>query len=951
MKLIALIILSLASLNTFSKSGKIQPLSKQDQLLKMIEEEKKTINRLSNLGPRLQWRLFELESEKLRIIREKENKAFLENSRPGILKSTFFKYSNRFYKSIRSEGLKIIKKYPHFKNNADIYYSLALNARDMGIEKEENHFLYKALAKTRSRTLTYNIKMSLAEHHYNSKNYKKAIQFYTPVIENKSDDWYTKHLFNLSWCYVKTKKYDKAIELAKQSIESSRDKRYVDISPQVFESIGLFFVLAEKEQEGTQYYLDNHSNPTEYLLKMAKKTATDKGFNKAHYIYSKTLEMNLDRKIINSEIETRIDLLDFYRNFKQFDLFYDNTTSLVALKTQNHLKGESLESVIEKVMGLTGYLQIKFTKNQKINITNYDQSEKKQIISFFDSLNMLDTKNTDNYTYLQAETFYSTSSFKEAFGYYENALNNSINLNKSIKISDEKNKLRTKIFDGLLSILEKGFLKEKQITVYKKHIELFPKNERSRVLHSRVFNIFLEENNTEQMEKAVAHYNKDYSEDLSIQKQMYIKYMDVLIKQKNIPTFAVNINKIKAGYLSLENSYINESIKVLGQLLFSKYQDIKDSAQQLDGYKSLYDNELYPREIKEKSSLKLLSLNAVQNNYDQVETWFNNWFTISNNKEKEKNIAFSSQLVNKLLLTGNLNLSNNIGLKTLTQRCTKKDKHNDELFNTIITSNLLRADFNSTMSSINLKKCLSEKYSEIDIHKQISSHYLKNQEYKFYFSYKKRYPNFLREEYEQNLVFIYWDSVFNEKTSMAESIMRLLKSSKSSLITKAALKEINNYDLYKKFVAKIPSIQEYKYANFNEEKFNDYFEKNMSLLNSIEQQSQELIKEAHLHYLPLVYSRIINSYVTFAKYLENVTPNNQPIEYVTGFKNAMKGPIGQLYRKSQKLKENLLKTYQKNELLSPNISLINSVEPINNMHTIHLADQYPIVADGYSLGK
>ena len=50
--------------------------------------------------------------------------------------------------------------------------------------------------------------MSLAEHHYNNKDYKKAVKFYTPVIENQKDDWHTKHLFNLSWCYIKLKNYE-----------------------------------------------------------------------------------------------------------------------------------------------------------------------------------------------------------------------------------------------------------------------------------------------------------------------------------------------------------------------------------------------------------------------------------------------------------------------------------------------------------------------------------------------------------------------------------------------------------------------------------------------------------------------------------------------------------------------------------------------------------------------
>ena len=64
------------------------------------------------------------------------------------------------------------------------------------------------------------------------------------------------------------------------------------------------------------------------MIKMAKKTAEDRGYAKAQYVFNAALENSIDKKNLEEEIEIRLAQLDFYRNFKKFENFWETTVAL-----------------------------------------------------------------------------------------------------------------------------------------------------------------------------------------------------------------------------------------------------------------------------------------------------------------------------------------------------------------------------------------------------------------------------------------------------------------------------------------------------------------------------------------------------------------------------------------------------------------------------------------------
>ena len=55
-------------------------IPKWQKIMGMIQEEERTIRGLGKLGPRLQYRIVELHSEKIKLLKEKENLKFLSSS-------------------------------------------------------------------------------------------------------------------------------------------------------------------------------------------------------------------------------------------------------------------------------------------------------------------------------------------------------------------------------------------------------------------------------------------------------------------------------------------------------------------------------------------------------------------------------------------------------------------------------------------------------------------------------------------------------------------------------------------------------------------------------------------------------------------------------------------------------------------------------------------------------
>ena len=206
MKSVALALLFLFSFNVMAQKEKVmtkEEFEKQrwNRIHKLIQDEINTIKKARSKSVKLQYRLFELMSEKVKLYKEKENKEFMAKKMKygkKIKRQDIFKKTVSLYKEANAYGLGLLRKYPKTSYKAAIYYTLALNSRDFAYDNKELSYLRNAIKYSKGqRNVNYLARTSLAEYYYNKKNWKAAIYQYEIVLNNKDDEWYTKNLLNL----------------------------------------------------------------------------------------------------------------------------------------------------------------------------------------------------------------------------------------------------------------------------------------------------------------------------------------------------------------------------------------------------------------------------------------------------------------------------------------------------------------------------------------------------------------------------------------------------------------------------------------------------------------------------------------------------------------------------------------------------------------------------------
>ena len=424
---------------SFAAESQKSPVNTRwETLNSLIKAEEKTIKGLGWLGPKLQYRLLELKSEKIKLLIERENDFFLSDKSKKHKKSWYFRKSKKLFREVNKMGHRIIKKYPKFSKIARIYYTLALNERDYGGDKRTEKYLFLALSTAKKKDrIIHNTKTSLAEYYYNNKKYKLAVKYYNDVVKNKKDEWYTRHLFNHAWCLLKEDKMNLAIDNMRKSFKGSDNPRYISMKKQILESFVIFFVHGSKINEGIEFYMDNVIDPTSYFISMAKKTANKGLFKETTQVIKAALSKAKQFNKNNKLVDIRLTELEIYRNFKKFNLYFETAKHLRKLHENEKFTLEAKDEAVRKISSLVGYLQVRLSKNLKMNNKDYDKKELNRIISYFKILSAIDKHNKDLYSYYIGETFYSVSRYSDAAEFYQQGITASLS-KKNLKGKESK---------------------------------------------------------------------------------------------------------------------------------------------------------------------------------------------------------------------------------------------------------------------------------------------------------------------------------------------------------------------------------------------------------------------------------------------------------------------------------------------------------------------------------
>jgi hypothetical protein len=914
-----------------------------NKLMSLVSSEMKLLENAKKKGVEIKYRMLELHSERLKLIHEKNNREFMEKSRAigsGRDKEKYFAETRSYYNITRDFGLKIIREEVRNSRKAEIMYAMALNSRDYGRDNITEKYLLDVISMVNDpkNSLRHHAQTALADFYYNEKRYPEAITYYQRVIQNEEDDWKTKHLFNLSWCYLKNREFNKAIDTIKKSYFESKNPAYVNIRDQVLENIGSFFVYAGRPLDGLEFYLENEKNPLPYLMPMALK-ASEKGHEKeTKEILDAAQKVIEKHDLYQHQEELLHTYLDFYRHYNRFADHERMSKTMVAYykKAQEELENDKeskfkmdmKEDAIEKMRSLAGFLQVKLAKDVKKTEAHFNDNELEIVLNFFSHLIVLDPAKKVEYLYFRAETYFSVNQFKMAAPSYVEAVNEA----KRVKHDELARKsLHSMLVLTAQEVLEKNENKKYLIFAYSEHVSFWPRDEKSEQIYPKLYEIYREAFDDVRATQVIAQYNKAYPEHLKEQQTFMTKILDQFIEKKNTEKLNHYVGEFKKGFLSFSRETIEKTEIVLGNLLFMEYQQLAKKGERLaaaKGFESLYVHKLYPDKVKYQAAffaaMAYLELGETVKSYYWQELAHARMTEEEKLQRREEQLKMAERTYKLQDFTTAYKLSDFL----LRKYCSLKDDAQNRLYEiSVMTSLVDERASDAEKTVVELSKCLKTPETRNASLAQIYQFHEKMGDFFKLRLFVKRHPvEPYITQYRFSLQKWYWEK---NNVNLKQHIRTEFKELKHPE-TLVWLDEINLHKEAMKDLTEIRATVVWSRPQFDGDAFNKSMENYLLKLKAFKDRYHFLTQSSQTD-LAILTTRLFSEvYLHIGETIQGLRPAGMDGETMKQFQAAMKQLSGQFVAASKQYDKNLEQALREKESLTWGSRSIASVEEVEN---------------------
>lgn len=944
-----LLLLTLLTANISFAAGTLDPVTANNQgfdqerwkkLMVLIDSEIKTIKGNRYSGPELKHRMFELYSEKIKLIKEKENLNLIKSEASVVQKNgkeSFFKASQDQYKTAQSYALSIIAQYPKYNKISEIYYALAINSRDYGTSADTERFLKLAISNssTESKTM-YNAKTALAEYYYNNKRYHEAVTYYSDVLKTNEDEWFGKHLYNAAWCHLKERNFKRALELMKLSHETTKSKKYVSMKEQVYAAIGIFFVQADLPYEGIEFFETNTNPSAPHLLGLALSSMNKSNFSITDEILKSALKDTKKRKDPNGEMKVRLTQLDVYRESKKDEEYFVTANAILELHKKNKLDKDDLFMAQNKIKEVSGFMQINLIKDKSKDPVVFSKDDYKKIMRYFDILASLDRPNKKMYRYYQGETALSTQDYQTALKYYVRSVMNS-------KMTKDGTEPTRKALEAMLTTMEYAKLpkaKEDEYTIFafKNFVIFYPQSDKSQAIYQKLFNKYFELNRIKKAVNTLMVYKHYYKADDNIHREMLTQILDSYIKEKNTDKLAFWIGKIEKGYLNFSPDYIQNSIAVLGGLLFNKYQALEKKGQikeAMKGYESIYDSKQYPKRTKAEAAYAISALSLEQNKSKESYKWLKKSLDLYENKDLMKVTGSLFVLAKGYRLLQNFETSSEVALLTARRFCRDLYKNKEDFYQLINENTIIHK-----MNVANLIK-IEDEFKKCDLSEKLISRTQTENMERLIFA----------DKYQDVITYFKANSTNPSLIKMMDKYMKYKfyqnpeATQKDLIALQSTLDLTANMTQYSNVAEFVKKANEMKFIfteeeKFNEEKFNQELEQYFAIIGELNNEAITLSKQSGPEEVIMIRNILSKPYFSLVKVVRNFAPKGVDERYLEGFKQGMRQITESLLAKGLQVdrekmafleKNNYFFEVQKNVIFGEEKK--NSLEKALNFHS------------------
>lgn len=908
-------------------------------LMALVSKEMKILEHAKNKGPELKYRMLELHSERLKLLHEKNNKEFMEKSKVSNvskIKESFFKETREYYQYTKEFGNKLLKEYPDARRRAEVLFAMALNSRDYGRDNITEKFLLECilLVKDPHHSLRHHAETALADFYYNEKRFQDAIGYYEKVVKKTEDEWLPKHFFNVSWCYLKVREFDKAIKAIRHAYALSKDRIYVNINDQILENIGSFYVYAGRPLDGLEFYLENEKDSIPYLMPMARKTS-EKGHEKETEKILAAAQKLIDKNDwFHYQEELFHSYLDFYRHYNRFADHEETSRTMVAyykkaetdkkLKLKTELKADS----IEKMRSLAGFLQVKVARNMKEDGGSYKEQEMNLVLKFFNHLIALDPKNKVEYLYFRGETFYSVRRFTESAPAYVDCVNEA----KLIKNEE----LARKALNSLLSltgmeVIEKELNTKYLIFAYSEHLLIWPRDEKSEQIYPKLFEIYRQAGLDDKASVVVRTFNKHYPEHLKDQQTLMTKVLDLFIDRKETKKLASWIHEFKSGFLSFSKATIEKTEITLGNMLFLEYQDLAKKGNKLaaaNGFVSIYENPLYTDKVKGQSaffaSLTFLELSDTEKSFKWQVHAFDRMTQEEKMAKREEQLKMTERTYKLQDFVTSFKLSEYF----LKKFCSLKDDIQNRYYEVAVMTALVEENTEAAENLIRLNShCLKNPESREKALSQMYSFYEKKGDFRSLRLHVHRYPSEqFSNQYRFTLQKWYWE---RSNLNLKDQIRLEFRGMKNPEVV-TWLKEMDDFKNAEKLLADIKQDIIWDRAVFDGDAYNKALETYLTRIQNFKKKYEYLTSSTQTDLAILTTRMFAGLYQTVGENINSIKPKGMDTQTYKEFSAAMKQVSGQFHGISRSFDKQLEKALKEKETLAWGSRSIASVEQIEN---------------------
>lgn len=918
---------------------------RREKIISIINEELNEVYRLSShlnhRNPDHLLRMAELNLEKARLYRDKENKEYLElptSKRRKLNKRSFFRESNKYFDQANTLCMKIVRNYPSYKSIGEVYYIIAYNAKEANKNKTAEKYFKRAISKSRPNSdVQLKSKISLAEIYYNTKRYSSAIPLYSQALSRHKDRWWTKDSFNLAWCYYRNNQHDRAIRKMQEVYTVSSDDKYVDMRDAVTRDIGQIYATSGKISEGINFYEKLGINFTDQLIDIAnvlnregRKADADKVLNYAEAYVKDT----------GKKAEIYLEQLVHDAQYNRYRDHLKNTRKLMAYFKAKKLSDKQVAALTFQVQKMGAVIQKKVVSNI------YKNSKTRRIYKsyaneYFDFMQSLDPAKKSLYAFYQGETSFAAKDYSEAMKYYNEAFDRARKENNSAVMKNS--------MEGLLAGLGQRSLSSKEkesyyIPVYENYLSMDSKSDRAEMLYTKLFKAYYDKGDYDNAEKTLYRYHRDFPKNHKTKEAMIANLMEISKKKGDHVKIRDWVARIDAGDFVVSPQYKLKLQQLLTNIQIEEVQtklEKGDKKEALIGYHKIVKDQYSTKKSKINAKYNLAALYYELGNVDKSYEWSLNAIEEMDAKDVEdfsdSFLSISSYLFGMQYFEKSASLSE----KILEKLCNTRSKKKRIAFRNSLYLYVAENKLKEAQNVLKLgRSCKIRNSVVVDATFEIIEKFWEHNLYQVYeqslenLSFSKKYwPKLLGpysklialHEKHQNMNRV--SELKSKRQQLFDWSIRNKKDIPVSSLNIMAMEEMKKLD---PIVSNLESTK----LSFPEDTFNQLMQRKLKLLEKLTDQAVRVQSLGAPEGIVQSFKVLINAYSNFVQEMKTFKPTGKSKEFMDSFNQAMAGVYVPLEQKVKNFQVEAKAAIVKNDILSnSNADVIYDMKDSNRFYS------------------